>query len=171
MKLYEINEAIESLTNQMIVDTDTGEIIADVDGIIKKIEGLEMERQEVLQYLAKTVLNLRADQSAIKTEEDRLKSRREAMKKREASIMRVLERECNGEKTDLGVATVKFTPSKSLEVVDASQAIDWLAGHDMSRYIRFPEPEIDKAAVKALMNTGTEVPGCIIHENKSCSLR
>ena len=73
MKLYEINEEIMRLTDQLEIDTETGEIIETTEGVLDQLNALEMDRQSILEYLAKLVLNLRAEAGALKTEEQRLK--------------------------------------------------------------------------------------------------
>ena len=119
MKLYEINEAILRLTDRMEVDEDTGELLGNADEICAEIAALRMERKSVLEYLAKLVLNLRAEAAAVKVEEMRLRSRRSGLEKKEARILQILDRECGGEKTDLGVATLNYRKTTRLEVSDA----------------------------------------------------
>lgn len=171
MKLYEINEAIEALLAALTVDPETGEVPADVDDVIAQLDALSMERTAVLEYLAKEVLNLRADQAAVKAEEARLKERRERMARREASIMNVLDRECAGKKTDLGVATVNYRSSEATEITSEADARAWLmaSGHDDC--LRYAEPAIDKTALKALLKSGVEVPGANVTKHVSCSLK
>ena len=55
MKLYEINEEISRLTDTVLVDEETGEVVGDVAAICKEIETLQMEKKKVLEYLAKVV--------------------------------------------------------------------------------------------------------------------
>ena len=79
MKLYELNEQIQALLEAM-VDPETGELTS-ATGLIEQIDGLQMQRKEILDYLAKEVLNLRSEQEAIRAEEKRLA---ETRKKKEA---------------------------------------------------------------------------------------
>ncbi|MCD8133794.1 MAG: siphovirus Gp157 family protein [Clostridiales bacterium] len=106
MKLYEVNHEIEEIFDRL-VDTDTGEILMESDELMAQLDTLLLERQQILEYLAKLVLNTRSDAAALKEEESRLKKRRERLTKKEEQLMAVLDRECGGEKTDLGVATVR----------------------------------------------------------------
>lgn len=107
MKLYEINEEILRLTDQITVDEETGEISGDVASVCEQIEALQMERRSILEFLAKLVLNLRSDIAALKAEEDRLRDRRTRLEKKVERLLEILDRECAGEKTDLGVATLQ----------------------------------------------------------------
>ena len=108
MKLYEINTEILRLTDAIEFDEETGEILGDTDGLFAQIDALQMEKNRILEWLAKLVLNLRSEATALKSEEERLKARRDRLSKKEERLMSVLDRECGGEKTDLGVATLSY---------------------------------------------------------------
>ena len=171
MKLYEINDAIDRLMEQLTVDEDTGELAGDEDGILEQLHALEMDRRSVLEYLAKLVLNIRAEKTALKAEEQRLKARRDALDQKEGRIMRVLDRECAGEGTSLGIATFGYRKTSHVEVADAAKAVRWLKRHKYMDCFRVPEPEVAKIEVKKLINAGTKVPGCTLVEDYSCSLK
>ena len=53
MKLYEINEEINNLIDQILVDEETGEILCDIDTIYARIDALQMEKKSILEFLAK----------------------------------------------------------------------------------------------------------------------
>ena len=72
MKLYEVNQQLEDLILQLEPDPETGEIPANEDEIIAQINALAMKREDILQYLAKLILNIRASVTGMKAEEDRL---------------------------------------------------------------------------------------------------
>lgn len=171
MKLYEINAEILRLTDQIEFDEETGEILCDIDAIYDAIGALQMEKKSILEYLAKIVLNLRAEAAAVKTEEQRLKARRERLAKKEERLMKILDRECAGEKTDLGVATFFYRKTSHVDVSDAAKAIRWLKRNKHPDCFRVPAPEVAKTEVRKLINAGTKVPGCAVVEDYSCSLR
>lgn len=171
MKLYEINAEILRLTDQIEFDEETGEILCDIDAIYDAIGALQVEKKSILEYLAKIVLNLRAEAAAVKTEEQRLKERREKLSKKEELLMKILDRECAGEKTDLGVATFSYRKTSHVDVSDAAKAIRWLKRNKHLDCFRIPAPEVAKTEVKKLINAGTKVPGCAVVEDYSCSLR
>lgn len=171
MKLYEINAEILRLTDQIEFDEETGEILCDIDAIYDAIGALQMEKKSILEYLAKIVLNLRAEAAAVKTEEQRLKERREKLSRKEERLMKILDRECAGEKTDLGVATFSYRKTSHVDVSDAAKAIRWLKRNKHLDCFRVPAPEVAKTEVKKLINAGTKVPGCAVIEDYSCSLR
>lgn len=171
MKLYEINEAILRLTDRIEVDEDTGELLGNADDICAEIAALQMERRSVLEYLAKLVLNLRAEAAAVKAEETRLRSRRSELEKKEARILQILDRECGGGKNDLGVATLNYRKTTRLEVSDAVKAVFWLKSRKLVDCYRIPAPEVAKTEVKKLLASGTQVPGCLLVEERSYSLK
>ncbi|MCD8204985.1 MAG: siphovirus Gp157 family protein [Coprobacillus sp.] len=170
MKLYEINQSIAELIDSS-VDPETGEVLIDSEELADRLESLEMERQEVMEYLAKTVLNTRSDIAALKDEEIRLKSRRERLANKESRLMAIIDRECAGQKSDLGVATVSYRKVTRLNVSNPSDAASWLMDHDYGDCVRIPEPEVSKVETKKLIAKGVEVPGCELIEDRSCSLK
>ncbi|MCD8365242.1 MAG: siphovirus Gp157 family protein [Clostridiales bacterium] len=170
MKLYEIDQAIESIFDGM-VDTETGEILTASEELMEQLAALQMERDRILEYLAKLVLNTRAEAAALKEEETRLKSRRERLEKKESKLMDILDRECAGEKTNLGVATLCYRKTSHVDVADRDKAIRWLKRNKYSDCYRVKDPEVAKSEVKKLINAGINVPGCSVVEDRSCSLR
>lgn len=170
MKLYEVNEALENLLLLLEPDPETGEVSADFDSVLAEINALHMERSRILEYLAKLVINCRSDAAAIKTEEDRLKERRQRVERKADRIMEILKRECGGENTDCGVATVRYRNTEKLDVSDSIATIEWLEQHGYDTFIRYKEPEVSKSDVKKLIKAGAEIPGAAIVKEQSCSL-
>ena len=113
----------------------------------------------------------RAEAAAIKAEEIRLRERRTRLGKKEERLMAILDRECNGEKTDLGVATVSYRKTNRMEITDSGEALFWLREFGYTDCYKTPAPEISKSEVKKLVKSGVEVPGCELVEDYSCSLR
>lgn len=171
MKLYEVNQQIMSVLDQIDFDPETGEINCDIDSLMAELDGLQMEKKRILEYLAKVVLNNRAESAALKAEEKRLKGRRERLDKKSERIVNIIDRECDGIKTDLGVATVSYRKTSSLVVDDSDAAVDWLEAHNLSQCYTQPEAYVNKTETKKLINSGVEVPGCHLMQDRSCSLK
>ena len=171
MKLYEINQQIYELILRLEPDPDTGEIAAETDDIVAELNALEMQRADILQYLAKVVLDTRADVSALKAEEKRLRERRAALERRDENLMDILDRECAGEKTDCGVATICYRKTTKVDIEDNTTAMDWLIKNGYMDFIRYAEPEISKNDVKKLLSSGSEIPGAALVQDMSCSLK
>ena len=171
MKLYEINLEIMRLADAIPFDEETGEILGDVDEFYQQIESLQMEKQRILEYLAKLVLNLRSEEEALKTEEKRLKDRRQRLEKKEDRLISVLARKCAGQTTDLGVATLAYRKTSHVEVEDPTKAVRWLKRNKFLTAFRVPEPEVAKTEVRKLISAGKKIPGCSIVDDVSCKLK
>ena len=169
MKLYEVNQAIEGIF-EILVNPETGEILPD-ETLLAQLDALQMARSRILEYLAKLVLNTKSQISAIKEEEQRLRERRQGFDRKVDRLMAILDRECAGEKTDCGVATVCYRKTTKVDVADSQAAVDWLSEHGHSNCYRIPAPEISKTEVKRLLTAGTEVPGVTLVQDLSCSLK
>jgi hypothetical protein len=85
--------------------------------------------------------------------------------------MGILDRECAGEKTDCGVATVSYRKTTRVEVADSEKAVRWLKRTKHLDCFRVPAPEVAKAEVKKLLAAGEKVPGTTLVQDVSCSLR
>ena len=171
MHLYEINTEIAQLMQQLDVDEETGEILATSDDILQQLHSLNMERSRILQYLAEVVLETRAEEAALKAEEERLAKRRAALEHKEERLMQVLDRECAGQKTNLGIATFHYRATSRVEVSDSTKAINWLRRHKYSDCVRVKAPEVDKTAVRKLLQRDISIPGIELVTGQSCSLR
>lgn len=171
MKLYEVNQEIENLLEALTPDPETGEIPANEDEIIAQINTLAMKREDILAYLAKLALDVKASVQAMKNEEKRLHDRRQIMEHRQERLISILDRECGGQKTDLGVATLCYRKNTSVEITDKNAALAWLqqTGHDDC--YRIPEPEISKLYVGKLLDAGEQINGVKRVTNTSCYLR
>ena len=171
MKLYEVDQAIQSLLSQLEPDPETGEIPMDADSILTELDGLQMERSRILEYLAKLVLNTRAEASSLKDEETRLRERRRSLERKDERIMAILDRECSGVKTDCSVATVSYRKTEKVDVADSAAAVQWLRENSHTDCYRIPEPEVNKTEVKKLLKAGQKVPGTALVQDVSCSLK
>lgn len=169
--LYEINQQLDELLSRLEVDEETGEVTEEQLDLMAEIDRLQMERQSLLEYLAKKVLNLRSEQAGLKAEEERLKKRRDKLASAETSIMGVLGRECGGTKTDLGVATVRYKQTERTNVTDENAAIQWLYSNHHGDCVKVALPTVNKDAVKRLIKTGATVPGVKVETTNNCSLK
>lgn len=171
MKLYEVNQQIEDLMVQLEPDPETGEIPANEDELIEQINALAMKREDILQYLAKLVLNTKASVQALKTEEKRLSDRRKRMENKQDRLIAILDRECGGQKTDLGVATLCYRKTSHVEITDKGAALFWLKEMGHEDCYRIPEPEISKLYVGRLLDAGEKIDGVERVTGTSCYLK
>ena len=171
MKLYEVNQQLEDLILQLEPDPETGEIPANEDEIIARIRELALKREDILKYLAKLALNTKADVQSMKAEEKRLKDRRQRMEKRHENLIAILDRECGGEKTDLGVATLFYRGSSHVEFSDEDAAYQWLKANGHDDCYQIPKPELSKLYVGKLLDAGNKIPGAMRVSTTSCYLK
>lgn len=66
---------------------------------------------------------------------------------------------------------MSYRKNTRVNVSDAERAVRWLRENDHSECCRIPAPEVAKDAVRKLINSGIEVPGCSLVEERSCSLK
>lgn len=171
MKLYEINQMIMQVIDQF-VDTETGEILGDAEQMQEYLDGLEMEKQSILEYLAKQVLNYRSEQEALRMEEKRLSERRARLEAHVERLLCVLDRECAGEKRDLGIATVNYRKSTGTVVDDMEAAIRWLEDQGHDECIKYTTPALRRDVAKKLITKeGLNIPGIRLEEHKNMSLK
>ena len=171
MKLYEVNMEIER-TIEEFVDLETGEIIGDMEEMQRRLDMLDMERDRILEYLAKLVLNYRAEEKALKEEADRLTDRRKRIGRKEERLLAILDRECGGIKKELGIATVSYRKSTTLEIDDQEKAINWLREHGHEDCIKVMDPTVSKEKAKPLLvKGGIEIPGLRLEEHNNMSMK
>ena len=171
MKLYEVNYAIQQALDRLDFDPETGEIGENFEEVMKELDSLEMERDRILEYVAKVALNIRSDVAALKTEEDRLTKRRKALERKEEKLVNILDRECDGQRKDLGFATVSYRKSERVEVIDSAKAVEWLHANGHNDCVRIPAPEVRKDDVKKLIKNDAVVPGVKLVVSNNCSLK
>ena len=171
MKLYEVDRTIEELMRLLEPDPETGEIPANEDEIIAQIQNLSMDRMDILKWIAKLILNIRASITGMKAEEDRLKARRKVKENKKDHLMSILDRECGGEKTDLGVATLYYRKTKHTEIEDDEAVYDWACKNGHPECYRIAKPEISKTDVAKLLDAGVEIPGAMRVDNRYSWLR
>ena len=171
MKLYEINEEIQRLLWLLEPDPETGEIPMNEEQLIQELNDLQTERESILEYLAKVIMNNRAEQKMLKAEAERLNERRKKLEAKEERLMRVLDRECGGKNTNLGIATFRYRATSRIEVTDRVRAINWLRRHKHREAIRVSEPEVDKTVAHQLLKNGAKIPGLNLLQGQSCSLK
>ena len=171
MKLYEVNLEIEALLSQLEPDPETGEVPANEEEIIKRLNELALRREDILCYLAKLALDAGASIQALRTEEKRLHERRSRVERRRDHLLSILDRECAGQKTDLGVATLSYRQSTHVEIRNLKAAYDWLKRKGYDTCYRMPEPELRKAEIGRLLDQGEIIDGVERISSVSCCLR
>lgn len=178
--LYEINGEIARLQERVewsdeangFLDLDTGEILTEEE-LNKLFDDLQMDKRERLECMAKCVINDRGQVTSIDAEIKRLTALKKRFEHRAETFEEIIVRECHGEKTQLGVATVSFRKSTVVEYAPEKleSIVQWLEDCGYDKCVRRKAPELDKNAVKSLAKTGLYIPDVNIVEKLNGSLR
>lgn len=154
MNLYQINSEILGC-----VDAETGEIF-DID----KFEELSLERDAKVENVCLWIKNLKAEAEALKAEKDAFAVRQKAAEKKMESLKRYISGYLEGTPFESAKVKVSFRKSESLEIDEGTMIPD--------EYLRFKEPDVDKAALKIAVKSGTvHIDGVRIVENQNIQIK
>ena len=152
MKIYEIDEQIEKILASAV--DENGEVDP---AAFEQIEALQMERDRKAENLACVVKNHRAAAEAIKAEIKALTARaknEDSEADRAAEYLRFV---LKGERISTSRASVSYRTDQSVEISEDF----WFGVRD--EFVRYKDPEPNKAAIKAAIKAGEVVPGaCLV---------
>lgn len=155
--LYDIDRRISDVIEQgFAADEETGEVWQGTEGL----ESLQMERAAKLEGVALWLKERERFAAALRAEEDALKARRMAEERRCESIRAYLAQAVQDEpKRRFETPRVRLTlrRSTSVDVQDPALVPDSCVRVEERR-------TVDKAAVKAALRAGRDVPGCRLVE-------
>jgi len=160
--IYELTGDIQLLWNLM----DEGAIEDDtlMDAMMNSQEELAIK----LEGYCKFIKNAEADVDAFKAEEARLKARRQTIEKtieRAKDAMKFAMMTAGEKKIPCGSFTVSLQKNPEKVIMDADN-FDAIP----EKYLKYKEPEIDKALIKKDLNEGEALDG-IAHLEQDESLR
>ena len=151
MNLFEIDEQLQRCikleASDNYVDTETGEIID-----VAAIEQLEMDRDKKIRNIACWIRNLEADEKALADQIKTFTARKNAAKNKRESLKSYLANFLNGAKWQNSEVAISWRKSESVEVEEGAAIPE--------QYLRYKEPEINKAAIKADLKAGASIYGC-----------
>ena len=156
MNLYDIEYEITNC-----VDSETGEIIDE-----KRLDALQMERREKIENILLWIKNLKSEAGAIREEEKKLADRRQSDEKKAESLTRYVQNVLNGEKFKTSRVVVSYRKSEAV-IVDDLQ----LMQETCDEYLKYKDPEPDKAKIKAALKDGLPVPGCHLEERQNITIK
>ncbi len=159
MTLYELTSAMRSF--DFIIDDETGEIInAD------ELEKLEMDRNEKLKNCVFYFKNMIAEAEALKAEKLKLARRQQIAEKKAERMKKYLDYCLKGEEfRPRDDVRVQITYRKS-EVVECD---DWTKISGV--YLRYKDPEPDRAEIKKAIKAGFKVEGCRLVERNNIQIK
>lgn len=154
MNLYEIDKAILAC-----IDPETGELIDEA-----ALADLQMERTEKIKNVALWVKNLNASVTALKAERDAFDERMKSAQKKADGLKKYLADALQGQKFSTDECVVSFRRSAAVAVLDeAVLPAEYIA----EKITKTP----DKAAIKAAIKSGIDVPGAALVDNLSVQIK
>ena len=156
MKLYEIINEIENFN--FIIDEETGEILNAM-----QLDELELAKEEKIENICLFIKSLKAEAKAIKEEVANLQKRQKATQNKAESLEQYIQQALNGEKFKTARVSVSYRRSESIECEDILAVDD--------DYLRYKEPELDKAKIKAALKEGVAVKGCSLIQKQNMQIR
>ena len=160
MTIYEIDKAILD-AYEKAMDPETGEVTD--DEVFASIDELMMAREEKCENIACWIKDLAADIAAIREEEKALASRRLVMTNKAERLKKYLELCLDGKKLNTARCAVSFRKSQSVEIKSFAEIPE--------QFLRFKDPEPDKAKIKDALKAGEVVPGAELVENVSVIIK
>ena len=156
MNLYDIEYEITNC-----VDPETGEIIDE-----KRLDALQMAREKKIENILLWIKNLKSEAGAIREEEKKLADRRQSDEKKAESLTQYVQNVLNGEKFKTPRVAVSYRKSEAVIVDDLQLMQD-----TCDEYLKYKEPEPDKAKIKAAFKDGITVPGCHLEERQNITIK
>lgn len=152
MTLYEIDSAIIGC-----MDEETGEIIEGA------MEELELDNIQKAENIALSIKNDAAMAKALKEEIDKLTQRLRTCNNGIDSKKKYLPYLLGDKKLKTARVSVSYRNSESVTIDDLGSLAE--------EYIRIPEPQADKTAIKKAIKAGKEVAGAHLETSKSVIVR
>ena len=153
MNLYEIDAEILGC-----VDIETGEIF-DVD----KFEELSLTRDAKIENICLWIKNLKAQAEALKAEKESFAQRQKAAETKMESLKRYITGYLEGTAFESAKVKVSFRKSEVVEIMEGAVIPD--------EYLRFKEPEVNKAGLKTALKSGVKIAGVSIIENQNIQIK
>lgn len=161
--IYDLTGSFQTLWNLMEEGTLDDEILQEV------FENTTEELSIKLEGYCKFIKNLESDIAGLKAEEERLAARRKTMEntiKRSKEAMQRAMNVAGEKKLPCGSFTVSLQKSPASVVLDVTDTSEV-----PPRYMRYPEPEVDKAKIKEELSNGVELSFAHLESKESLRIR
>lgn len=157
MRLYEINQRIEELTEEMLfIDTETGEIQTDEEKF-NELQELVAQQEDKLEDIFLYIKNLASDIDALKAERDSFDKR---IKRKTKQMERLLDWTTaiqKGKTFETDKVRVKYRKSQKVEIKDESLIPD--------KFLKVKTTSTpDKTLIKKVLKDGGYVEGAVLVE-------
>lgn len=154
--LYDL--AVELANFKLDIDEETGEVLnAD------ELDNLQMARDEKIEGICLWIKNLKADAAAYKAEKDSFAKKQKAAENKAEALRNYIQYILAGEKFKTNRVAISYRKSDQIECPDIAAVDD--------DYLRYKEPELDKAKIKEALKNGIEVKGCTLVERQNMQIR
>jgi hypothetical protein len=166
MKLYEVEERIQTILAMLEEDA---EVSAENDRLIDELSKLEMDKQEMLTWLVKKLMNIRGEVAGVKAEAARLSDYKKTLEAQDARLVKVIS-SFSPEARDFGIAKLKYTKSEETEIQDEEMVKEWLIENDHPECVK-AKYEVQKTPLKALIKKGAKIPGARLIAKNNPSIK
>ena len=159
MTLYELNEAMQNFTLE--IDEETGEVL---NG--DELDLLTLEHDLKLKNCVWWYKNKKAEAEALKAEKMKLAKRQQTAERQAEWMKDYIDMDLHGESfkpSDDVTVSVSYRKSKTVECDNIFDVPD--------DYLRYKEPELDKAKIKKAFKEGINVAGCRIVEKNNIQIK
>lgn len=163
MKLFEIIKEIENCVKRVdsddYVNVESGEIID-----TEALDALKLERDVKIENIGKWILNLEDDETSLAAQEKRFKERKEAARRKKERLKNYLAFILDGKPYKCTACEMKFHTSEAV-----------VFNGDMAKvpkeYLRYKEPELDKAKIKKALKAGEVIDGFALESRQSLTVK
>lgn len=159
--LYEINAKL--MVYEMEFDPDTGEWLNE-----DELDALKMERDEKIENICLWVKNLRAEASAIKSEEKALADRRKAKENKADRLEQYVASNLDGKPFETSKVKVTFRKSESVNILNEEAIPDRFLDIQV---VRKPLKSEIKKFLKGLEGSKEEVPWARLDKKNNLQLK
>ena len=161
--IYELTQGIQMLWDLM----DAGEL--DDDTLIDAMENTQEELNVKLENYCKFIKNLESDIDGLKAEEKRLAAKRKTMENTIERAKKAMQWAMNaaGEKKVKGSLFTISIQNNPEKVVLETEDVNLIPSH----YVKYKEPEIDKAKVKEDLKAGVELSFAHLEQSEGIRIR
>lgn len=151
--LYEIDTAILNC-----IDEQTGEIIDE-----NALDSLNIQREQKIENVALYYKNCLADAEMYKNEKMVFAEKQKRAENTAKSLKKYLEYALDGNEFETSKVSVSFRKSESVLCEDVFSV--------PQKYLRFPEPELNRDAIKKALKSGETVYGCSLQKNNNIQIK
>ena len=160
MNLYEMDERIEALTEQM-ANPETGEINEE---ILAELEQLDVDRNEKLEACGIKLKTWASEIDALDAEIKALKARKQTKMNKSERLMEYVNRSLGGQRFETAKVAFSYRKSERVDVINEEIVPD--------KFCRFETKRVpSKTDIKKMLKSGEEVPGCVLVESQNLQIK